>query len=128
MIYIAFKCCVAIGQCEVHFIQLLDLLLEVLHKFLVLASQGFMLHIVAVDELIMTCLKLPVAFKHLVKLLIQTILVGLHAVQFLVDLFTLTALNLELVLQLLLTLHGYTAYITGRPAGTETWPLALRQR
>ena len=87
-----------------------------------------MLKIVAVDELIMTRLQLPVAFKHLVKLLIQTILVGLHAVQFLVDLFTLTSLNLQLVLQLLLTLHGYTSYITGCRTGAETRTLTLSQR
>ena len=108
--------------------QLLDLLLEVLHELLVLASQGFMLQVVAVDELIMTRLQLPVAFEHLVKLLIQTILVGLHPVQLLVDLFTLTPLNLQLVLQLLLTLHGYTSYVTGRCAGAETRALTLGQR
>ena len=87
-----------------------------------------MLKIVAVDELIMTCLQLPVAFEHLVKLLIQTILVGLHAVQLLVDLFTLAPLNLQLVLQLLLTLHGNTSYVSGHRAGAETWALTLSQR
>ena len=128
LVDICLQRCVAIGQCEIHLFQLLDLLLEVLHELLVLPSQGFMLKIVAVDELIMTCLQLPVAFEHLVKLLIQTILVGLHAVQLLVDLFTFAPLNLQLVLQLLLTLHGDTSYISGPRAGAETWALALSQR
>ena len=54
LVDICLQRCVAIGQCEIHLFQLLDLLLEVLHDLLVLPSQGFMLKIVAVDELVMT--------------------------------------------------------------------------
>ena len=92
---------------------MLDLRLKILHELIILPDQTFLLLILVVDQLIVTRFKLSIAFKHLINLLIQTIFVGLHTIQLLVDLFTFTSLNLQLILQLLLALHGNTARFSG---------------
>ena len=98
---------VTIGEDSVRLLELVDLFLEAVEALLVLKSPLSLLlnPIVSVHELVVARLEFMVALQHLVQLLIQSLIVCLHACQFLHSPLTFIHLLLHLCLVLSFNLN-----------------------